>query len=166
MSVKTVENKSVEVKRFPETTVAYVRYVGPYKGDEQLFTRLYEKLFTWAGARDLLSDDLVNMVVYHDNPEITDEEKLRVSVCLGVPEETEVGGEIGKMTVPGGKYVFARFEVDATQFGQAWDWVFSTWFPSSGYQPDDRPAFELYHCGKDDAAGTFDVSICVPVRPL
>lgn len=166
MSVKTVENKSVEVKMFPETTVAYVRYVGPYKGDEQLFAGLYEKLVTWAGARDLLADDLVSLIVYHDNPEITDEEKLRVSVCLGVPEETEVGGEIGKMTIPGGKYVFARFEVDATQFGQAWDWVFSTWLPSSGYQPDDRPAFELYHGGKDDEAGTFDVSICVPVRPL
>jgi len=27
-------------------------------------------------------------------------------------------------------------------------------------------AFELYHCGKNEETGTFDVSICVPVRPL
>ena len=27
-------------------------------------------------------------------------------------------------------------------------------------------AFEFYHCGKNEETGTFDVSICVPVRPL
>ena len=30
-------NRVVEVKELPETTLAYVRYVGPYKGDSQLF---------------------------------------------------------------------------------------------------------------------------------
>ena len=35
----------------------------------------------------------------HDNPEITDEEKLRTSVCISVPENTEVGGEVGVVGV-------------------------------------------------------------------
>ena len=32
--------------------------------------------------------------VYHDDPGVTDEEKLRVSVCLTVPEGTAVGDEV------------------------------------------------------------------------
>ncbi len=166
MSVKTIENKKVEVKMFPETTVAYVRYVGPYAGDEQLFAGLYEKLFTWAGARDLIGDDPQTLIIYHDNPEITDDEKLRVSVCLKVPEDTGVSGEIGKLTIPEGKYVFANFDVDAAQFGEAWQWVYGEWLPGSGYEPDDRPCFELYGCEKDQGKGIFNVDICVPVRPV
>jgi AraC family transcriptional regulator len=50
------------------------------------------------------------MAVYHDNPDITEESKLRTSACITVTEDTAVDGEIGKMTVPGGKYALARFE--------------------------------------------------------
>ena len=31
-----------------------------------------------------------------------------------------------------------------TEFQQAWDWVYGSWLPDSGYAPDDRPCFELY----------------------
>jgi AraC family transcriptional regulator len=31
-----------------------------------------------------------------------------------------------------------------TEFQQAWDWVYDSWLPDSGYAPDDRPCFELY----------------------
>jgi AraC family transcriptional regulator len=38
------ENRTVEVKELPEMTVAYVRHIGPYKADAQLFERLFGKL--------------------------------------------------------------------------------------------------------------------------
>lgn len=47
-------NKSVEVRELPATTVAYIRHIGPYKGDSKLFERLFNKLFTWAGPRGLV----------------------------------------------------------------------------------------------------------------
>lgn len=158
-------NKSVEIKEFEKMIVAYVRYIGPYKGNAKLFENLFQKLFSWAGPRNLLDQpDMKAIVVYHDNIAITDEDKLRTSVCIPVPETTQVDGEIGKMEIQGGKYVVARFEVNALQFMEAWTWVFSSWFPSSGYQPDDGPCFELYPepCTGD----IFKVDICVPVKPL
>jgi AraC family transcriptional regulator len=158
-------NKSVEVKELPEMTVAYIRYIGPYKGDEQLFAGLWQKLFGWAGPRGLLSNkDLKSLVVYHDDPNITSEDKLRMSVCISVPEETKVGGEIGKMKIEAAKYAIARFELDASQFQQAWDWVYSQWLPNSGYQPDDKACFEMYP--EEPKDGKFVVDICVPVKPI
>ena len=158
-------NKSVEVKDFQKMTVAYIRHIGPYKGDSNLFEKLWGKICSWAGSRGLMQQsDLKFLVIYHDDPKITIEDKLRMSVCLTVPSNTKVEGEIGKMDIDAGKYVVARFEVDEKGFSEAWDWVYGQWFPSSGYQPDDKPCFEIYP--EEPKNGRFVVDICVPVKPL
>ena len=161
-------NRVVEVKELPEITLAYVRYVGPYKGDSQLFERLFNKLFQWAGPRNLLRfPETKTIIIYHDNPDITDESKLRVSVCVSVPADTAVDGEIGKMVLPAGKYAMARFELKDDEYQEAWDWVFCNWLPESGYQPDDRPCFEMYHNDpKTHPEGKSIVDICIGVKPL
>lgn len=157
----------------PEMTVAYVRHTGPYFGDEELFQRLFSTLYGWAGPRDLIHrGETEEIIIYHDDPGTVAPEKLRVSCCISVPPETEVSGEIGKMTIPAGRYAEARFTVDATQFGGAWSWVYGVWLPESGYQPDDRLCYEKYidtdpEAEMDGTLGnTFTVDICVPIVPL
>ena len=157
----------VQVREIPDMTVAYVRHIGPYKGDNALFGSLIGQLMTWAGPRNLLTPDAKLLAVYHDNPEITEADKQRVSMCLTVPEKTEVGGEIGKMVIPGGPYAMARFEINADEYQQAWDTVMAGWFPESGYQPTDGLSYELYHGSPDEhPAGKHVLDICVPVEPL
>jgi AraC family transcriptional regulator len=102
-------------------------------------------LCTWAGPRGLLQGHKPIIAIYHDNPEITPENKQRISICLEVPESTEVSGEIGKMKIPAGEYAYARFELENGQFMAAWDMVYNGWLSESGYQPDDRPCFEIYY---------------------
>ena len=81
-----VEAANVRVENVEDMTVAYVRHIGPYAGDEGLFERLFGKLFKWAGARDLLKFPETKILsVYHDDPHMTDEDKLRTSVCITVP---------------------------------------------------------------------------------
>ncbi|NJK84892.1 MAG: GyrI-like domain-containing protein [Bacteroidales bacterium] len=103
-------NQNVEIKDFPKMTVAYIRHIGPYKGDANLFERLWNKLFTWAGPRGLIGGpDFKSLVIYHDDPNITVEDKLRMSICITVPSDTKIDGEIGKMDIEPGKFVVARF---------------------------------------------------------
>lgn len=158
----------VEVEEFPEMTVAYVRHVGPYAGDAELFKGLFEKLMGWAGPRGLLaSPDLKCMAIYHDDPEVTDEENLRTSLCVTVPPDTEVDGEIGKMVIAAGAYARAHFDLLPDEYAAAWSAVMGGWLPESGYQPDDRPCFELFGGSPDDdPEGRHSVDICVPVKPL
>lgn len=157
--------KSVEVKELPKMNLAYVRHTGPYKGNEKLFEELWNKLFSWAGPRGLIGGpDFRSLVIYHDDPNITGEDKLRMSVCITVPSGTKTDGETGSMELDAAKYVIARFNVDATQFQQAWEWLYGQWFPQSGYQPDDKPCFEMYP--EEPKDGRFTVDICVPVKPL
>lgn len=159
---------NVEVKEIPDLHVVYIRHTGPYKGDPLLFQRLFEKLFKWANARGLVNFPETQMItVYHDNPEITDENKLRKSVCLTAPENTEVDGEIGKMKVSGGKYAVGHFELKADQYQDAWNMIYGKWLPESGYQPDDRACFELYLNNPEEHPEKLHVvDIYIPVKPL
>ena len=158
---------NVSVRDLPDMTVAYVRHIGPYKGDGALFGRLFGRLCAWAGPRGLLNGSARMLAVYHDNPDVTDDERLRVSVCVTVPEGTKTEGEIGSMRLRGGRYAVGSFELAEDEYQGAWDALFGEWMPGSGFQPDDGPCFELF---KNDPSthpeGKCLVDICVPVRPM
>ncbi len=169
MSGNSLKDKcTIEVKDLPDIHLAYVRHIGPYKGKLQLFENLFGKLCRWAGSRGLLAgNDLAFITVYHDSPDITDPDKLRISVGLKVDKDTAVDGEIGKMTIDGGKYVIARFEIPVEKYGEAWDTVYRDWLPGSGYQPADKPCFEWYlNDPKQHPQNLHIVNICIPVEPM
>jgi AraC family transcriptional regulator len=158
----------VEVKEMPDFHVAYVRHMGPYATDEELFKNLFEKLMRWVVPRNLFKPaESTFLSVYHDDPKITEEGKLRVSICMTVPEDTQVDGEVGKMVVPGGQFAVAHCEIKGDEYEEAWDSVMGSWMPSSGYQPDDRLCYEM-NCNnpEEHPEKLHIVDICIPVKPL
>ena len=159
--------REVRVKRFDDIQVAYVRHTGPYAADAELFARLFHTLFTWATARELVHFPLDTYCLYHDSPDITAEEKLRVSACLTVPPETPTGGEIGRLVIPGGTYAVVSMELAPSDYGEAWSWAYRRWLPTSGYDPDDKNCFEHIHIESPEHLGVprHRVNICIPVRP-
>lgn len=167
MKDSTLKNISVELRELPERTVAYLRHTGPYSGNAELFGQLFGKLAQWAGSRGLMGPSTQFLSLYHDDPSVTDHNKLRVMCCCVVPPDTEVSGEFGKSTVSGGMYGVGRFEIDAKEYGQAWDAIYGTWLPKSGFQPDDRPAVEIYlNNPQTHPEHKHIVEICVPVKPM
>ncbi len=164
---KTLE-ANVEVKELAELEVAYVRHVGPYAGDVALFEGLFGKLMAWAGPRGLInSPDTLILSVYHDDPNITEEAKLRTSICITVPTDIKAEGEIGRMKVAGGKYAVGQFELLPDQYPDAWQSIYGGWLPESGYQPNDGPPFEIYRNDpRQHPEGKCVVDICIPVMPL
>ena len=158
----------IEVKDLPEMTVAYVRNIGPYKGNEKLFQGMYAKVISWAGARGLLNFPKTKAIcVYHDDPDITEETKQRVDVCVSIPPDTKVDGEIGKEIIPGGKFAVGHFEINADEYQDAWNLICGVWMPQSGYQCDDRLCYELsLNSPNEHPQHKHIIEICVPVKPL
>ena len=158
----------VDVKELPEMHVAYVRHIGPYAGQGQLFAESFGKLMRWAAPRALIRFPQTKMLsVYYDDPHVTEESRLRVDCGMTVPPETQAEGEVGRTTLPAGKYAVAHFELGEHEYSEAWKAVMGGWLPESGYQPDDRPCFELYlNDPKQHPQGKAIVDICVPVRPM
>lgn len=154
----------VEVRKLPELHVAYVRNIGPYNTIGKAFGRLCE----WAGPRGLLdSPDAMMLGIYHDDPEVTETDKLRSDACVTLPPGTEVEGDVGAMKVPGGLFAVGHCEIRPDQFGEAWNYLMGEWMPGSGYEPDDRLCYEVYlndHATHPE--GKFILDICEPVRPM
>ncbi len=161
-------NVQVEVRTIEKFEVAYVRHVGPYAGNAELFRGLFGKLARWAGPRGLLSrPDALFLSIYHDDPGICEEENLRTSICIRIHPDDVVDGEIGRLEIPGGEYAFARFELDPSEYGDAWGAVMGGWLPKSGYQCDDRPTMEWYlNDPESHPAKKHIVEIVIPVKPL
>jgi AraC family transcriptional regulator len=160
--------RTVRVTAVPEMTLAYVRYVGPYTGDAALFEELFRKLFAWLGPRNLVSPASSKaLVIYHEYLDITPDERLRLSACCTVPADTEGGGDIGILRFAPGTCAVAAFRCAAAEYRAAWNWMYRTWLPRSGFAPADEAAFELYALdAHDQATGKTAVDICLPVTPL
>lgn len=158
--------RKVDIVQLPPWHIAYIRYTGPYKGDTALFSRLWNKLNFWAAPLGLFNNpDSVFLTLCHDDPEITMEEKLRVSVCISIDEDLQPTGDVGKMQLPGGKYAVCRFHLGPQDYPSAWGWMYGTWLPLSSYQADDRVSFEQFlpHEQQDDGE-KITVAICIPVK--
>jgi len=153
----------VQVREEPVRHVAYLRHVGEYSE----IGKAFGKLARWAGPRRLFRAETRMLTVYHDSPDVTPIDKLRCDACMTIPEGTKVKRNIGSMTLPGGTYAVAYAEISETQYGEAWDRLFSDWLPESGYQPDDRPCYELHlNDPRKHPQHKHIVEICEPIRPL
>ena len=154
----------VEVREEPARHVAYIRHVGNYSE----IGRVLRRLARWAGPRGVFRNPETRLLsIYYDNPDVTPLDKLRSDACITVPEGTRVKRDIGSMMLPGGSYAVAYVEIDETQYGEAWDRLFRDWLPESGYQPDDRPCYEIYlNDPRKHPQRKHILEICEPIRPL
>ena len=157
----------VQVRRLAPTTLAYIRHVGPYKGDTALFRRLFSELFAWAGPRGFLGPGARYLSLFEDNPNLTPAAKQRMEVALVVPRGTAPDGRIGISAMQGGLYATARVYVSLEDYAAQWNRLVADWLPGSGYQPDHRPAMEFYlNDPARDPEGKYDLEICLPLKPL
>lgn len=157
-------NPEVKIEKIESMRVAYLRYVGPYAGDGELFENLYKRFFAWTGPRGI--DVSTTYIIYHDDPAITDEQKLRLSICVPIGDDVEVSGEMGEMTIGGGTFAVGRFVLGTDEYAQAWAYMYGQWLPQSGYQPTAQSPFERYIGSECDADGKMTVDICLPVTVM
>ncbi len=158
----------VEVNELNEVNVAYIRHIGPFKGETETWGKLFKKLMAWAGARGLIKCPGTQFfTIFRDDLNITEFSKFRADACISVEPNTAGSGEISISIIPAGKYAVAEFEIDASEFEQAWDLVYGEWLPQSGYQPDERCCFERYlNDPKVHPKNKYIIEVCIPVKAL
>ena len=157
----------VRIEDVPAFRVAYVKHMKGYE-DGPGIQAAFQALFAWAGPRGLLSPDVRVMGISLDNPDITPKDKCRYYACVAVDDRAEPAGEVGVMGVRPGKYAVGRFRGSGGIFREAYAAMYGEWLPSSGWQPDDAPAFETYigEPGGTAARPRFTFDLYVPVKPL
>jgi AraC family transcriptional regulator len=139
-----MENE-IKIGELEEKQVAFVSFIGNYMGNSKVFKDLFDKLCGWAGPKGLITSNTVFLSAYQDDPNVTPPDKLRLEVCMIIPENTEVEGEIQKKVLPGGKYIVMKTELSGPQeYGDAWNKIVE-WMKENNEEIDmSRPSYEIY----------------------
>ncbi len=160
--IAEVEVKFSKVK-LPLRKLAYVRHVGPYKGDSELFERLFNQVSRWINSKGLMRPNSEAITVYHDDPALTPESEERISVGFTVPLDTQPDGEIQVMELPQVEYAVGSFEILPEEYPDAWNKIFD--FMRENNLKFTHPMYES--CKNDPRAhpeGKHIIDICVALQ--
>ncbi|MBN2041440.1 MAG: AraC family transcriptional regulator [Spirochaetes bacterium] len=158
----------INIKDISDINVAYLRHTGPDIYDSDPLKKLYTRLCNWAEAYPDQITEKNAIVIYHDHFGITNDSRLRTSICMKIPSDIRVTGETGKMIIPGGKYAVGYYNLPPDENLDVTQVIYRNWLPASGYCVDKKrllfSKFQNYlNPGYDK---TSQGEIYIPIRPL
>jgi AraC family transcriptional regulator len=140
--MKSKLNMKPKFKELKTKKVIYVNSIGAYsnKGTEEAWDILCafaenQKLFGW-------KTEFIG--ISHDDPNVTDTERLRYDACITVTKEVTPEGRIGVKTIEGGKYAMFLHKGPYEGFQELYDYIYGVWLPESSFELRDLPCFEKY----------------------
>ncbi len=116
----------------------------PHRGSYLEIGKAFETLTVYAAGRGLIGPETRMFGVYHDDPSAVPVGDLRSEACVTVPPGTALDSPAQPLTIAGGRYAAALHVGPYAELEKAYQWLFGTWLPESGQEPDDRPALEEY----------------------
>lgn len=150
---------AVTLRQMPARCVAYTRVFDPYRPD--VVPDAMARMMTWAEARGL--DNGQWLGYQWDDPEVVALKDCRYDIGLVVPDVSP-SGEIGRFDMP--PMLVAQIEMRGPieMEMRLFEWFYRTWLPTSGYAPDNLPAFEAW-IGRPFAHGMehFELHAQIPV---
>jgi AraC family transcriptional regulator len=157
---------NVRITTLPPYHVAYMRYVGPYGAHG--IPDLWKKFMKWIETHDLVSRETVALGVAHDDPDVTAPDRCRYDACVVVPAGFTSDRGVNVMDLPGGTCAVSDFVGTAHDVRAAWEALYRSWLPGSGYEPDDRPCAEIYRGDPsvEGKPGEFRCELCLPIRAV
>ena len=130
-----------EIVELDAICLTCVRKVGPYSESP---SQAWGKIMKFAYSNKLMSKDVRRVGISHDDPAVTEPERIRYDACIDIDVNVENEAELHNATIPGGKFAKFIHKGSYDLFAQSYAWIFNEWLPESGYQLSDRPAFEVY----------------------
>ncbi|HLJ93062.1 MAG TPA: AraC family transcriptional regulator [Gemmataceae bacterium] len=146
----------------PAQRIAYVRVIGGYNAEKILGG--FHRLMDWGRQHGLVPGaTLIGMS--QDDPDITPMAKYRFDWCLVLPDSQTPDGDL--RVIPAGRFAALHCRGDIHKVDRAWQYLFLTWLPHSGYQPAQQPAMEVFHAHPLEIGwSSYDIDCCLPVKPL
>lgn len=150
----------VRIRDLPGRTVAYIRVDRPYEGDRAM--KAVWRLLAWAERNGLADGQWLGY--QWDNPEITSLQECRYYVAVEAERFTP-SGEVGRYRFPPMSVAEVTIRGGLQLALRAWQWLYGSWLPRSGFVPDDQPGFEAW-IGRPFAHGVeyFEFAAQLPIR--
>jgi AraC family transcriptional regulator len=155
--------KAPKIIDLEDQSLIYIRHTGDYASLD--FCGAWTKLWGCVKTQKLFTAGIEHICVYHDDPKVTEVDKLRTDICLVIHKPAQPEGEIGEKILPGGKYAVFHYQGSYDNLGSVYDTIFGHWLPESGMQLRNVACFEKYLNNPDKTEpAKLKTEIYVPVQ--
>lgn len=154
---------SVRVTEMPDFRVAYVRSIGPYR--IETIQPAFDQLMRWAIPRGFMAENTFVIGTLWNDPNVTPTYKCIYDACITIPKSVTSDGKTNIQYLPGGKYAVYHCELKPGEHQEAWMKLIIHWLLSSGYQPDNRPFYEIiYNISEEYPLRRHVLDLCLPIK--
>jgi len=122
--------------------IIYNRLIGPY--NELKYLDGWKNLLEYAKERNVNTNRLDFIVIYHNDIDLTEASKLRSDVCISVDKIIPAGGKIGVKEIIGGKYAVFTYKGPLICSSEIMNSIFKKWELDNRYELRELPIFEKY----------------------
>jgi len=140
----------ITVERTPGRHLLFVRH----QGYEQLlapgesFLDLWADLFAYADAHRIDYSSEVLVGITHDDPYVTDEQRIRFDACIQVGGPVSAAHPAAYRYLPSRLCVARRHHGGLKEIAKTFAHIGVDWLPSTGYGLAAAPPFETYHIAR------------------
>ena len=163
-------SSQVRLEHVRPIIVAFVRHVGPY--DKLLDTGspmslLWQELFDWGNANQLINADSLLIGIPQDDPSITPPEKQRFDVCVQIPAFRNPSGHIGCQTIAAGTFGVGRHYGSFDSLADTYIHIYDALITAGKFRLRTQASFEVYSYSavKGDIRIHF-TDVYLPVEPV
>lgn len=130
----------MHIKRFDPILVAFVRHMGPY---EQCHPA-WAALCSWAGPKGLLNPQTMYLGLSHDDPDITQPERIRYDACITVPPGTVPEHPVALQEIPGGDFAVVMHKGPFETLSRTYAELCGRALPPTGREMAPLASLEIY----------------------
>lgn len=127
-----------EIAKIPDQSVLFVRRVGAY---ENTPPDAWKTLMNFAKKHHPNLSDAKKFSIAHDDPNITEQKKLRFDACITASEDVIEKGEVGRQTLKGGKYAVFLHRGPYENLDDTFDIIFQQWYPKHKNEVTEESCF-------------------------
>lgn len=151
----------IEIRDEPQRRLSALPNTGSYFE----IGRAYERLYALMGARGLIAQVSGAIAIGYDDPATVPAEALRSHAGLVVTGDCPLEPPLEEVILPAGRHAVMRYTGPYQGLPQAYEQFMRRWLPTSGEEPADRPAFEIYvNSPMDTRPEDLVTEICLPLK--
>ncbi|MBX2836040.1 MAG: AraC family transcriptional regulator [Gammaproteobacteria bacterium] len=161
IDVQDASRFDVKIEPLDVSHCAAVSHTGSYMHIDQAMGQLMGGL----AAQQLLSDAPRMLAVFYDDPELTPAEQLRSAALSPLDTSSNVTAPIEHITLYQGPYAKLLYTGPYADMKDAYQWLYGTWLPDSGFTAADAPAIEEYLNNPQEVPATeLQTLMCLPLN--
>ncbi len=154
----------VTVEPLPVIPIAFIRAI--FGADGKGLVERYHVLMEWAMRNDIpFHGPMRRFGMSIDDPDVTPAHHYRYDFALCLPSEKPAEGLIEIGEIPAEFYASVHCIGKLEDVARAWDYLYKTWLPNSGYVPVHYPAIEEFIQGPEEIGwNNFNIKCRIPVK--